>query len=285
MRKSPVLLVVVAALTGCAFQVDPETVPWRAPGARAPAHPGTHADKPDPTTSPETPAPPLPAWDASAPFTGLADGYIGGHVGPTAVESATDLASVYDDGYYAQIEVYALRSDGVRVMLQLQVENGFDGPFLQPGRAIRMVPGATKDGAQILGVGCSGPDSGAGDANDAFAYTDFDEEPCDTGVGTTQDPNDPQTLDVTLAATFADDQGNCDPLPGDNGDGTAPMPGAGDGSGGGAGDGSGGGCGADPTDPGATDPGATDPNGDAGNDPGSSDARHPLAIASFRLTR
>src|SRR4051812_35952377 len=116
MRTMP-LIAVAFGLTGCAFEVDPNVFSTDGPSARPPAR---HAAAPRDATVAPPPKDETPAWDASRTFRGITDGHIGGSVGPTDVDAPADLAYVYDDGYYAQLEVYALRTDGVRVMLSLQ---------------------------------------------------------------------------------------------------------------------------------------------------------------------
>ena len=255
------------ALSGCIFQVGPEVLSERpdriarkgtAPGDNAEA-PGAGGDVVDMPGAPEAEAPqtaapePMPPWDFSTRFAAIRDGRILGNIGPaTGLNLPTDIAHVYDDGFFTQLAVYALRGDGRRVMLQLQIDN-FGEPLFVPGTGKRLRPGYT-DGRVMAALACEGSDSG--DPEAPLEDTDFDEEPCDVGVDTEQNPEDPSTLRVTLQATFADDNGDClddegPDLPDldDDGDGDLPDPGSvddapiGDGDGGGNGGGGGDGTG------------------------------------------
>lgn len=227
------------ALSGCAFQVGPDAVttdraqgdsdvslPGGAPGNFGdasgnddpanddPSDPGTN--QPGDVDEPDVP---LPPWDSSTPFTGVRNGRIVGTIGPASnLDLPTDIARVYDDGFFSQIDVFALRNDGRRVMLQLQVDTFGNGPFFVPGVGKRMKLGYTTAG-YVGALACEGPDSG--DENEPFGDTPFDEEPCEVGVDVEQDPDDPQNaLRVTVQATFADDNGDCPADPGsDVGDG------------------------------------------------------------------
>ncbi len=297
----------LAALSGCMFQVGPDAVVTERDGdARvtlpggAPADVDDPADPNDPSSDPSDPsnpadpgdpsgpAQPLPPWDSSTPFTGARDGRIVGNIGPaTGLNLPTDIANVYDDGYYTQIEVFALRSDGRRVMLALQVQtDGESGPFFVPGVGKRMKLGYTTAG-YVGALACEGPDSG--DPEEPFGDTPFDEEPCEVGVDTEQDPENPSNvLRVTVRAVFADANGDCPEDPGagvgDGDFGEEDLPDM-------DGDGDGDLCDeddddeelppGDPTDPGNPPPSEpTDPNdGDGG-------AVNPLtAQATFSLTR
>ena len=232
----------------------------------------------DPATAP---APTLPPWDNTRLFTGARDGRLVGTIGPAAnLDLPTDILQTFDDGYYTEIAVFAVRSDGRRVMLQLGIDNADDDgiPFFVPGVGKRLRPGYTTAG-NVGALACEGPDSGNPD--EPFDGTPFDEEPCDVGVDTEQDPEDPQALQVTLQATFRDANGDCPDAPGgdlgdgdfgeedlpdlDN-DGDGDLPGCGDDGSDGDGGNSGGG----------DVPDASDPT------PGNS---HPLATSSFILTR
>src|SRR5882757_3491037 len=114
MRHTALPLAVATLLGGCAFRVDsgdPLSQQTQKAPARHAAHDNTVTPSPDDPKSDDTVAPvasaPPPAapWDPSAPFTGLRTGHIRGAVGYAAVDDPTDLATVYDDGYYAQVEV------------------------------------------------------------------------------------------------------------------------------------------------------------------------------------
>jgi hypothetical protein len=280
-RKLGVAALLGLSLSACAFQVDPEVVrqspreerpvPDAIPSPDDGDVPGDVVDEPAPVEE----TPPLPPWNASRPFQSLEDGRVRGTIGAVAnADLPADLASLYDDGYFTQIDLYALRSDGQRVMLQLQLAAGVNGPVLQPGVGFRAQLGPRADGSYLYALGCQGPDG----EDEPFADTPFDEEPCDVGVDTERDPENPDQLLVTIAATFADDNGDCPDVPG----GDVGLP-----DGDNDGDGDLPGC--------PNDPGAQDPGDDVGGDPGAGDGGagdvppgdgvHPLATATFRVSQ
>jgi hypothetical protein len=301
----------LGALSGCVFQVGDAVVTERArdearvdlPGggpSDVGEDPSSPSDPADPATNdpndpsdPGEPAAPLPPWDSTQPFTGARDGRIVGTIGPAVgLNLPTDIAHVYDDGYYTQIEVFALRSDGRRVMLALQIQtDGEDGPFFVPGVGKRMKLGYTTAG-YVGALACEGPDSG--DPSEPFGDTPFDEEPCEVGVDTEQDPENPaNVLRVTVQAVFADADGDCPEDPGagvgDGDFGEEDLPDM-------DGDGDGDLCDDDdePTDPSdpsdpsdPTDPGNPPPSEPTDpNDPGSGGGVNPLtATATFSMTR
>jgi hypothetical protein len=294
-----------AALSGCAFQVGPDAVttdraqgdaqvnlPGGAPDALGPSDendpgPGGPGDSGAPGDETSQPSAPLPPWDSSQPFTGARDGRIAGTIGPAAgFDLPTDIANVYDDGYYTQIEVFALRSDGRRVMLALQVQtDGEDGPFFVPGVGKRMKLGYTTAG-YVGALACEGPDSG--DPSEPFGDTPFDEEPCEVGVDTEQDPENPaNVLRVTVQAVFADANGDCPEEPGagvgDGDFGEEDLPDF-------DGDGDGDLCDddEDPSDPinPPSDPEPSEPEPTEPTEPGSGGGVNPLtATATFSMTR
>lgn len=248
-------------LTACAFQVeDLNLLDDRrddVPDARGADEDPTLDDigDRDTTTPPDAP---LPPWDASRPFVAAAGERFAGDLGSSRdLNLPADLAMVYDDGWYTQVEVYALRSDNTRVMLSLSVSSSDGQPFFQPGMGFKFRPGRVRN-ADVWSLGCEGPASGSTQMGTIFAETPFDEEPCEVGVDTEQDPENPDALVVTLAATFAED---CEDVPGGDsggedgvdlpdtdgdGDGDLPPPGEGGGEGGstpGGDSGSGGGAG------------------------------------------
>jgi hypothetical protein len=243
----------------------------------------------------EAPAPaPLPPWDTAPLFTGARDGRISGAIGPASnLDLPTDIAHVYDDGYFTEIAVYALRNDGQRVMIQLQIDSIDGQPFFHPGIGKRLAPGYTTAG-NFSAMACMGPDSG--DEDQPFEDTPFDDVPCEVGVDTEQDPDAPQALVVTVQAVFADENGDCPEAPGGglgdgdfgeedlpdlDGDGDGDLPGCGDNDGGG-GDNDGDLPGADTGDGSDVDVGG-DPSPEP--NPGSGDGFHPLASSTFTMTR
>ena len=220
---------------------------------------------------------PLPPWDATRLFTGAQQGRIVGDIGDAAnLDLPTDIVHVYDDGYYTQVEAYARRSDGQRVMILLQVDSLTGSSFFAPGIGKRLATGYTTAG-NVGALACQGPDSG--DEDEPFEDTPFDEEPCEVSVDTEQDPGDPQALRVTVQATFADANGDCPEEPGaGDGDGSVgeedlpDLDGDGDGDLTGNGD--------DVTQP--------NPNPGTGGDGGTAgggDSFHPLATSTFVMTR
>ena len=212
---------------------------------------------------------PLPAWDHSLFFTGGRDGRIAGTIGPVAnMDRPTDIVHIYDDGYYTEIEVFALSTDGTRVMIQLQVDSINGEGFFVPGVAKRLRPGYTTAG-NVGALACAGEDSG----NTVQPFLNdpaFDAEPCEVGVDTEQDGDQPQALRVTVQATLPDENGDCPEAPGAgigdgdfgeedlpdlDGDGDGDLPG------------------------GVDDPSQPPPGG------GGAGGSHPLATAAFVMTR
>ncbi|MDP2343505.1 MAG: hypothetical protein Q8O67_21275 [Deltaproteobacteria bacterium] len=276
-----------AALTsGCVFQLGKQVERQGAPGERAAirdfdvSEDDVAADEPaddavvgvDDDSAPA----PLPPWDTTRLFTGARDGRIVGTIGPSSnLDLPTDIVHVFDDGYFTEVAVFALRSDGQRVMLMLNVDSADGDGFFKPGIGKRMSTGFTTAG-NVTALACQGPDSG--DRAQPFADTPFDEEPCEIGVDTEQDPGDPQALLVTVQATFADENGDCPDAPGgDLGDGDAGVEDLPDLDGDGDGDLPG--CNDDDA-PTPGDPGTPNPDDGAGGD-----NFHPLASSSFTMTR
>ncbi len=230
-------------LTACAFQVESLDI-LNDKGADVPdARDAT--DQPgvgNPDLKP-TPDAPLPPWDASRPFVAAAGERFAGDLGAfQGINLPADLALVYDDGWYTQVEVYALRSDNTRAMLSLAVSTSDGTPWLVPGLGFKFHPGHVRN-ADVWSLGCEGPASGETQMGTIFADTPYDEDPCEVGVDTEQDPENPEALVVTLAATF-DDNCETDPgdpsgdggddgveLPDDDGDGDGDLPPPGEGGG------------------------------------------------------
>ena len=246
MRKSLIALSPLL-LAACAFQVEPLDLLDN----RGDDVPDARQDQTDPTLDDvdghhATPQPdaPLPAWDSSRPFVAASGDRFAGTVGPARdLDLPSDLALVYDDGWYTQVEVYALRSDNTRVMLSLAISTESGQPFLVPGLGFKFHPGRVRN-ADVWSLGCEGPASGSTQMGTIFADTPYDEEPCEVGVDTEQDPENPGALVVTLAATFDDnceeppagdggDTGGDDgvELPDDDGDGDGDLPPPGEGGG------------------------------------------------------
>lgn len=255
MRKLPIALAPLL-LTACAFQVESldilddrrDDVPDARDAKDDPALDDLD-DVDDVDTTPQ-PNQPLPAWDSSKHFVGAAGDRFAGDLGSSRdLDLPSDLALVYDDGWYTQVEVYALRSDNTRVMLSLAISTQDGQPFFVPGLGFKFRPGQVRN-ADVWSLGCEGPASGSTQMGTIFAETPYDEEPCEVGVDTEQDPENPEALLVTLDATFAED---CEDVPGEDGggdgvelpdedndgDGDLPPPGEGGGEGGGAGGGTG----------------------------------------------
>jgi hypothetical protein len=241
MRKiSRGIVAVTLSLSGCAIDIIDSEAPIARDEARdraggpsglAPSDlndqlaPGVDAPPAEPAPAPVI----LPPWDDSTIFAGLRDGRVAGDFGPiVGVNLATDITHVYDDGYFTQIDVYAVRDDGQRVMLQLQVES-YQGPFFVPGIGKRMRNGFG-DGGYAWALGCAGPDGGS-DVQ-PFMDTPYDEEACDIAIDTEQNTDDPTALSVVLHATFRDGDGECPDMPSDgdmdlpdeDGDGDGDLP-------------------------------------------------------------
>lgn len=278
MRKTAAALAPLV-LTACAFQVEDLDV-LDNPRDEVPdprqtdqdSTPGDLDDIDDPDTTPQ-PNEPLPAWDPTRHFVAASGDRFAGTLGSSQnIDLPADLALVYDDGWYTQVEVYALRSDNTRVMLSMAVSTSDGQPFFKPGLGFKFRPGRVGN-ADVWSLACEGPASGSTQMGTIFAETPYDEEPCEVGVDTEQDPENPGALVVTLAATFAEDcedvpggedgEDGGDPgvdLPDDDGDGDGDLPPPGEGGGEGGSDG-------------------TTPGGDSG-----SGGAGPLsASASFRL--
>jgi hypothetical protein len=218
---------------GCAMRVEPlgpAGAGDEQPRPQRVVHdPAEGPDDPaDPTSRPDDPSQPgtsTPSWDASRVFRNAVGGRIKGTIG--AVRNAdlpSDLAFIYDDGWFTQIEVYARRSDGQRVMIQLQADNTGRSPFFVPGVGLRFVPGYVA-GRFLGALACQGPDSGRPQMGMAFADTPYDEEPCDVSIDTEENPDEPGTLDVRVLATLPDQNGDCPSGPSDpDGDGGEDLP-------------------------------------------------------------
>jgi hypothetical protein len=250
MTKTPIALALLAAAAGCTL---PAESGLREDVARDHPRQLLPGELPRDLTLPED-VDPLPEWDPSLPFVGLGDGRIQGAIGSsTDLDLQSDLSSVYDDGYYTQIEVYARTIEGKRVMLQLGVARGDGGPLLQPGLGFRTTLGYLSDSTYVGALGCEGMDTLASEGV-PFTFTEFDEEPCEVGVDTERDPENPDELLVALSATFSDAGGAC------------PRASVG------------GGTGLD----------LPDEDGDGDGDliePGPGNGANPVAFASFRLSR
>lgn len=209
-------------LTACSFQVetlealvDPaDQVPDARDDRDDQDEPGVGTPDQDPT-----PATPLPEWDPSLPFLAAEGDRFAGDIGSSLdLDVPADLAFVYDDGWYTQIEVYAYGNNGQRVMLSLAVSTADGTPWLVPGLGFKFRPGHVRN-ADVWSLSCEGPASGSTQMSTIFADTPYDEEPCEVGVDTEQDPENPDALIVTLAATLADDcDETTDPPGGDVGD-------------------------------------------------------------------
>jgi hypothetical protein len=247
MRKhlfAPLAFITLVMSIGCAMRVEPlSNLPGGAqdspvvdraqdgPLDQQNDDPADPADDPeDPTLigpggDDEEPNGTLSQWDSSRPFTSIRGGRMKGTIGAAQnFDLPSDIAFVYDDGYFTQVEVYALRSDGQRVMIQLQSDNAVGEPFFVPGIGMRFRPGYV-DGRFVGALACQGPDSGVEAMGMAFADTPFDEEPCDVGVDTEEDPEGGNALNVTVQATFPDENGDCPDVPDDDdGDGDADLP-------------------------------------------------------------
>ena len=235
-------------LTACAFQV--ETLEALADPADEVPDARDDRDEPgvgNPARDP-TPETPLPAWDSSRPFVMAQGDRFAGDIGSSQnLDVPADLAFVYDDGWYTQVEVYARGSNGQRVMLSLAISTTDGTPWLVPGLGFKFRPGHVRN-ADVWSLGCEGPESGSTQMGTIFADTPYDEEPCEVGVDTEQDSENPGALTVTLAATFAEDCEDVgdpggdvgDPggddgvdLPDDDGDGDGDLPPPGEGGTGG----------------------------------------------------
>ncbi|MBI1946993.1 MAG: hypothetical protein HYS27_14955 [Deltaproteobacteria bacterium] len=266
-------------LTACAFQVetlDALVDPTKeVPDARDDNdEPGVGNPALDPT-----PAAPLPEWDSSRPFVAALGNRFAGNIGSTHdLDAPADLAFVYDDGWYTQVEVYARGANGQRVMLSLAVSTVDGTPWLVPGLGFKFRPGQVRN-ADVWSLGCEGPESGSSQMGTIFADTPYDEEPCEVGVDTEQDPENPDALTVTLAATFDAD---C-PETGDPGEpgGDVGEPGGDDGTDLPDGDGDGDGD-LPPPGEGGGEGGA---GGDTGTDPGTGGAGPLDVSASFTLVQ
>lgn len=272
-------------LTGCAFQVEALEALTK-PADEVPDldderdRPGVGETGRDPTDQA-----PLPAWDPTRSFVAAVGDRFAGDLGSSQnLDTPADLAFVYDDGWYTQLEVYAHGSNGQRVMLMLAISTADGTPWLVPGLGFKFRPGHVRN-ADVWSLGCEGPETGNTQMGMIFADTPYDEDPCEVGVDTEQDPENPDALRVTLAASFGED---CEDDVGEPGGDDVGEPGGDDGTDGGTDGGvDGGDEGVDlPDDDGDGDGDLPTPGDDGSVDDGTGGGAGPLDVsASFTLVQ
>ncbi len=195
-------------LTACAFQVEVLDALTR-PADEVPDLDDERDDRDEPGVGDPERTPgdqtPLPAWDPTRSFVAaVGDRFVGDLGTSQNLDAPADLAFIYDDGWYTQMEVYARGSYGQRVMLMLAISTADGTPWLTPGMGFKFRPGHVRN-ADVWSLGCEGPETGNTQMGMIFSETPYDEDPCEVAIDTEQDPENPGALRVTLAATFDED--------------------------------------------------------------------------------